>query len=46
MTATLSSPSTRSTRPHKVRDLRRFQRIVAAVILLFPGRRSPLADCS
>ena len=37
MTATLSSPSTRSTRPHKVRDVRRFQRIVAAVILLVPG---------
>jgi hypothetical protein len=37
MTATLSSPSTRSTRLHKVRDVRRFQRIVAAVILPIPA---------
>jgi hypothetical protein len=37
MTATLSSPSTRSTRPHKIRDVRRFQRIIAAAILLVPA---------
>jgi hypothetical protein len=37
MTATLSSPSTPTTRPHKVRDVRRFQRIVAAVILPIPA---------
>ena len=37
MTATVSSPSTRSTRPRKVRDVERFQRIVAAVILLVPA---------
>jgi hypothetical protein len=37
MTATLSSSSTRSTRPHKVRDVRGFQRIVAAVILPIPA---------
>ena len=37
MTATLSSPSTRSTRPRKVRDVRGFQRIVAAVILPIPA---------
>jgi hypothetical protein len=37
MTATVSSPSTRSTRRPKVRDVRRFRRIVAAVILLVPA---------
>ena len=37
MTATLNSSSTRSTRPHKVRDVRGFQRIVAAVILPIPA---------
>jgi hypothetical protein len=37
MTATVSSASTRSTRPGKVRDVRRFQRYVAAVVLLVPA---------
>ena len=37
MTATVSPPSTRSTHPRKVRDVRRFQRIVAAVVLLVPA---------
>ena len=37
MTATVSSPSTRSTRRRNVRDVRRFQRIVAAVVLLVPA---------
>ena len=37
MTATVSFPSTRSTRPRKVRDVRRLQRFVAAVVLLVPA---------
>jgi hypothetical protein len=37
MTATVISPSTRSTRPRKVRDVRRLQRFVAAVVLLVPA---------
>jgi hypothetical protein len=37
MTTTVSSPSIRSTRTRKVRDVRRFRRIVAAVILLIPA---------
>jgi hypothetical protein len=37
MTATVSSPSTRSTHRRKARDVRRFRRIVAAVILLVPA---------
>ena len=37
MTATVSAPSTRSTHTRKVRDVRRFQRIVAAVVLLVPA---------
>jgi hypothetical protein len=37
MTATVNSPSTRTTRPRKVRDVRRFRRIVAAVLLLVPA---------
>jgi hypothetical protein len=37
MAATISSPSTRLISRRKVRDIRRFQRIVAAVILLVPA---------
>ena len=37
MTATLSPRSTGPTRSRKVRDLRRLQRIIAAVVLLVPG---------
>ena len=37
MTAIVSSPSTRSTSPHQRRDVRRFQRIAAAVVLLVPA---------
>jgi hypothetical protein len=37
MTATVSSPSTRSTRKRQVRDVRRFQRIAAAVVLPIPA---------
>ena len=37
MTAIVSSPSTRSTGPAQRRDVRRFQRIVAAVVLLVPA---------
>ena len=37
MTATVSSPSAHSTRRRKVHDVRRFRRIVAAVILLVPA---------
>ena len=37
MTAIVSSPSTRSTSPRQLRDVRRFQRIVAAVVLLVPA---------
>jgi hypothetical protein len=37
MTATVSSPSTRSTHPRKLRDVRQLQRFVAAVVLLVPA---------
>jgi hypothetical protein len=37
MTAIVSSPSTRSTSPRQRRDVRRFQRIAAAVVLLVPA---------
>jgi hypothetical protein len=37
MAATISAPSTRLTRRRQVRDIRRFQRIVAAVILMVPA---------
>jgi hypothetical protein len=37
MTATVSFPMTSSTRPRKVRDVRRFQRIVAAAVLPIPA---------
>lgn len=37
MTTAVRSPNTRTTRPRKVRDLRRFERIVAASVLLVPG---------
>jgi hypothetical protein len=37
MAATISAPTTRLTRRRKVRDVRRFRRIVAAVILLVPA---------
>ena len=37
MTAIVSSPSTRSTSPRQLRDVRRFQRIAAAVVLLVPA---------
>jgi hypothetical protein len=37
MTTAVRSPSTRRTRPRKVRDVRRFERIVAATVLLVPG---------
>jgi hypothetical protein len=37
MTTTVSSPTMRSTSPHQARDVRRFRRIVAAVILLIPA---------
>ena len=43
MTATVSSPSTRSPRTRKVRDLRRVERIVAAVVLLVPGIAAALS---
>ena len=37
MTATTSAPSTGTTRIREIRDVRRFQRITAAVILLVPA---------
>jgi hypothetical protein len=37
MTATVSAPNTDPTHARKVRDVRRIQRIVAAVVLLVPG---------
>ena len=37
MTAIVSSPSTRSTRSRQRRDVRRFQRIAAATVLLVPA---------
>jgi hypothetical protein len=37
MTAIVSSPTTRSTSPHQRPDVRRFQRIAAAVVLLVPA---------
>ena len=43
MTATVSSPSTRSPSIRKVRDLRRVERRVAAVVLLVPGIAAALS---
>ena len=43
MTATVSSPSTRSHSIRKVRDLRRVERRAAAVVLLIPGIAAALS---